>query len=156
MRVWRPLSAAARRVVPRCQDPGATEQVEASEISQAWCSRSEEASRKVGRAKMKTGCVIAIVVLVASSAHAANTPCSGKKGGISHCQGRTFVCNDGSVSASKRSCEASMGGVGLLGTSSMVPATAGACSCRSGSYCTGPRGGQFCLTDSGKKSYLPN
>ena len=105
---------------------------------------------------MKTTFAMGLIVLFATSAHAANTPCSGKKGGISHCQGRTFVCNDGSVSASKRSCEASMGGVGLLGTSSMVPATAGECSCRSGSYCTGPRGGRFCLTDSGSKSYLRN
>lgn len=33
-----------------------------------------------------------------------NRPCSGKKGGISHCQGTLFVCNDGSHSQSKRSC----------------------------------------------------
>lgn len=31
-------------------------------------------------------------------------PCSGKKGGISHCQGKKFVCNDGSISASKKIC----------------------------------------------------
>lgn len=31
-------------------------------------------------------------------------PCSGKKGGISHCQGTKFVCNDGSISASKKIC----------------------------------------------------
>lgn len=31
-------------------------------------------------------------------------PCSGKKGGISHCQGTQFVCKDGSLSASKKSC----------------------------------------------------
>lgn len=31
-------------------------------------------------------------------------PCSGKKGGISHCDGKKFVCNDGSVSASKKVC----------------------------------------------------
>ena len=37
---------------------------------------------------------------------ASNTPCSGRKGGISHCQGSTFICNDGSVSASKRNCSA--------------------------------------------------
>ncbi|NGP41548.1 hypothetical protein G4V72_07420 [Acinetobacter sp. GC2] len=31
-------------------------------------------------------------------------PCSGKKGGISHCQGTKFVCKDGSISASKKIC----------------------------------------------------
>ncbi len=29
-------------------------------------------------------------------------PCSGKKGGASHCDGSKFVCNDGSISASKK------------------------------------------------------
>lgn len=38
------------------------------------------------------------------SASAANQPCSGKKGGVSHCSGSKFVCNDGSTSASKKTC----------------------------------------------------
>lgn len=44
-------------------------------------------------------------------------PCSGSKGGISHCQGATFVCNDGSVSASKKNCSAvhGRGGSAALG-----------------------------------------
>lgn len=95
---------------------------------------------------------------------ASNTPCSGRKGGISHCQGSTFVCNDGSVSASKQNCTAYIGGgssqtVGLLGRgdTEMTPAGAqGECSCRSSHYCIGPRGGHYCLTDDGAKSYLPN
>lgn len=33
-----------------------------------------------------------------------NKPCSGKKGGISHCSGGKFVCKDGSISASKKVC----------------------------------------------------
>lgn len=37
---------------------------------------------------------------------AANQPCSRGKGGVSHCQGSQFVCNDGSVSQSKRACSA--------------------------------------------------
>ena len=37
-------------------------------------------------------------------AQAANTPCSGKKGGISHCLGQYFICNDGSTSQSKKTC----------------------------------------------------
>lgn len=31
-------------------------------------------------------------------------PCSGSKGGISHCDGSKFICNDGSTSASKKHC----------------------------------------------------
>ncbi|PUT38743.1 hypothetical protein DIZ81_13285 [Legionella taurinensis] len=33
-----------------------------------------------------------------------NTPCSGKKGGISHCLNNYFVCNDGTISQSKQIC----------------------------------------------------
>ncbi len=90
-------------------------------------------------------------------AYASNLPCSGSKGGIAGCRGETFICNDGSVSGSKRSCSAyAGGGLGLLGGSEtgMTPSVAGSCSCRSGSYCTGPRGGHFCTTDDNKKSYL--
>ncbi len=31
-------------------------------------------------------------------------PCSGSKGGISHCDGSKFVCKDGSISGSKKIC----------------------------------------------------
>lgn len=85
---------------------------------------------------------------------AANTPCSGKKGGVSHCQGRTFICNDGSVSASKKNCAAEMGAAGLLSTPEMAPVIGDECSCRSGRFCIGPRGGHYCLQDNGRKSYL--
>ena len=97
---------------------------------------------------------VAIFALGTTAAQAqGRQPCSGKKGGISHCEGSTFVCNDGSVSASKKSCSASRS------SSSSVSGFSSAgkgksCSCRSGNYCTGPRGGKYCLTDSGNKSYL--
>ncbi|SEM19515.1 hypothetical protein SAMN05428989_3331 [Pseudoxanthomonas sp. GM95] len=39
-----------------------------------------------------------------ASAAFANTPCSGSKGGVNHCANGRFVCNDGSISASKRIC----------------------------------------------------
>ena len=62
-------------------------------------------------------------------AFATNTPCSGHKGGISRCQGSTFICNDGSVSASKKNCAAYMSGssdqpLGLIdgGSGEMSPA----------------------------------
>ena len=37
-------------------------------------------------------------------ANAQNKPCSGKMGGISHCQGAKFVCKNGKISQSKRAC----------------------------------------------------
>lgn len=43
---------------------------------------------------------------------AANTPCSGKKGGIDHCEGRFFICKDGTVSQSKKNCSTEFGGSG--------------------------------------------
>lgn len=95
--------------------------------------------------------------LVAGHAFAAgNTPCSGRKGGVDHCQGERFICRDGSISASKKSCSATHQPLGLLGASPQpVPATSTTtCDCRSGTFCTGPRGGRFCLSDSGEKSYL--
>jgi hypothetical protein len=86
----------------------------------------------------------------------ANEPCSGRKGGVNHCQGSTFICNDGSVSGSKKDCRSYMGGASLMGsaTSEMAPTATGSCPCASGTYCIGPRGGHFCITDDGSKSYL--
>ncbi|MCY1548755.1 hypothetical protein D9M68_848830 [compost metagenome] len=50
--------------------------------------------------------ILAIGLLVASQTASArgNTPCSGKKGGIAHCSGAKFVCKDGTISQSKRTC----------------------------------------------------
>lgn len=59
--------------------------------------------------------------LLAWPAHAANYPCSGSKGGVAHCSGELFVCNDGSISGSKK-------------------------------VCTGPRGGQYRVSDGGTNS----
>lgn len=83
---------------------------------------------------------------------AANQPCSGRKGGIDRCDGELFVYNDGSISSSKRNCSAER-----PGTSSaplrIIDNSASACPCGGGSLCTGPRGGQYCVTASGNKSY---
>lgn len=107
--------------------------------------------------------IVVLVLLLPFVAVAANTPCSGKKGGIDKCQGDTFICRDGSVSASKRSCTAYMGGALGGSARNMAPlmsaphaaASGGeSCACRSGSYCVGPRGGHYCYTDAGRKSYL--
>lgn len=100
-----------------------------------------------------------VLATTVTQANAANYPCSGRKGGVSHCQGELFICNDGSVSGSKRSCSAEMGGgasraLGLTSQPKPTQSAGGDCSCRSGSICTGPRGGQYCYTDSGRKSYV--
>lgn len=50
--------------------------------------------------------IAAILIAFSAQASAKNTPCSGKKGGISHCQGALFICNDGSASKSKMTCAA--------------------------------------------------
>lgn len=92
--------------------------------------------------------------LMVGTAQAGNTPCSGRKGGISHCAGGSFVCIDGSISASRRICGAGSGasGAGLAPT----PAGPGSsCPCHSGRLCTGPRGGRYCLTPAGNNSYKP-
>ncbi|WP_236024223.1 YdcA family protein [Comamonas suwonensis] len=109
----------------------------------------------------KTIAACALLILVASSfnAYSANYPCSGKKGGVAHCAGEQFVCNDGSISGSKRSCSAEMGGgasraLSLMSQPKPSPSASGDCSCRSGNICTGPRGGQYCYSDSGRKSYV--
>lgn len=47
-----------------------------------------------------------LVSLLSFSVSAANYPCSKSKGGVSHCSGKIFVCNDGSTSKSKKDCTA--------------------------------------------------
>lgn len=101
---------------------------------------------------LRAAALFAALLLFSVPAAAQNKPCSGKKGGISHCEGEVFVCNDRSASASKRSCPA------YLGSSRQAPpapraAPATSCSCSSGSYCTGPRGGAYCITSTGSKRY---
>ena len=55
-------------------------------------------------AKMRLVIMTLVLAMTGMPALAANTPCSGKKGGISHCRGDKFVCKDGSTSASKKKC----------------------------------------------------
>ncbi|WP_286976850.1 hypothetical protein [Pseudomonas sp.] len=86
---------------------------------------------------------------LAQLTHAANYPCSGSKGGVARCDGPVFVCNDGSISGSKRNCSAT--GATLTPLKSVN--SSGSCPCGGGALCTGPRGGQYCITTNGKKSY---
>ncbi|HAU4278712.1 TPA: hypothetical protein F6T95_06630 [Proteus mirabilis] len=49
--------------------------------------------------------MIAVLNLLSiNTVSAQNYPCSGKKGGVSHCENGKFICNDGSTSKSKRVC----------------------------------------------------
>ncbi|ABR84622.1 hypothetical protein ABZR71_00025 [Pseudomonas paraeruginosa] len=109
---------------------------------------------------MKLGPFASIALFLLSAcalpALAANSPCSGKKGGIAGCDGDIFLCNDGSISASKRSCAAYFGNAGGAAEQPAVQRLRGTpdgCACGSGTFCTGPRGGVYCLTPGGKKSY---
>ncbi|WP_228884126.1 hypothetical protein [Stenotrophomonas rhizophila] len=100
------------------------------------------------------GWLLLALGMASAAATAGNTPCSGRKGGVSHCAAGQFVCNDGSISASKKVCAAAGGSSGAR-LAPLAPAAAGSCPCSSGRLCTGPRGGRYCLTPSGNKSYKP-
>ncbi|WP_425274865.1 hypothetical protein [Pseudomonas aegrilactucae] len=94
-----------------------------------------------------------MLMLSSTLSLAANTPCSGRKGGIAGCSGDAFLCNDGSISASKRRCPAYTGNRQARPAVQPLQGHADSCRCASGTYCTGPRGGVYCLTPSGQKSY---
>ena len=99
--------------------------------------------------------VLLMAFSMASAAQAANTPCSGMKGGVSHCANGKFVCNDGSISASKKICTVDNAQRQTFAppVNTTAPRNNSACPCGSGTLCTGPRGGRYCLTPSGNKSY---
>ena len=96
--------------------------------------------------------IVLLLCVISGSAWAGNTPCSGKKGGIDRCDGDLFLCNDGSISASKKSCSSIYGDSNQARPQTLLKSADG-CTCGSGSFCTGPRGGVYCLTPSGNKSY---
>ncbi|MGV8676932.1 YdcA family protein [Pseudomonas aeruginosa] len=102
-------------------------------------------------------CLVIAVALCLSSleAVAANTPCSGRKGGVASCDGDLFLCNDGSISGSKKSCSAYMGSDGAPpARAQKILDDTGECACGTSTFCTGPRGGVYCLTSTGNKSYV--
>jgi endonuclease G len=61
--------------------------------------------------------IILLILLFLPITSWSATPCSGKKAGISHCNGTQFVCNDGSVSKSIKDCSVYFNG----GSSSVTP-----------------------------------
>ncbi|ROL84763.1 hypothetical protein [Pseudomonas protegens] len=96
---------------------------------------------------------VCLLLLCSAAAQAANQPCSGKKGGIARCDGELFLCNDGSISASKKNCALMFGQRSSTPRAEPLLRDTQGCTCGSGSFCTGPRGGVYCLTPSGNKSY---
>ncbi len=52
-------------------------------------------------------CLLAFVLAIFSGSALAGLPCSGSRGGVARCEGDSFVCADGAVSQSKKSCQAS-------------------------------------------------
>lgn len=57
-----------------------------------------------GKQMIRAFIVGVVLTLGCSGAQATNTPCSKGKGGIKACQNGKFLCNDGSISASKKVC----------------------------------------------------
>ena len=49
----------------------------------------------------------AVLITLSGSALAGRAPCSGARGGIIGCDGVAFMCADGAVSQSKKSCQKS-------------------------------------------------
>jgi len=58
---------------------------------------------------MKKSLLVLLMTITPFASHAGNLPCSGSKGGISHCEGSAFICNDGSSSSSQKDCSLVMG-----------------------------------------------
>lgn len=54
--------------------------------------------------KIALGLVFALGFASFADAGRGLQPCSGTKGGVKQCQGGKFVCNDGSISGSKKIC----------------------------------------------------
>ncbi|MDQ0082450.1 hypothetical protein J2W35_002809 [Variovorax boronicumulans] len=113
-------------------------------------SRRDRARRRVSWPQL----LLAAAALIGSGGSAANYPCSGGKGGVARCNGALFICNDGSISGSKKNCSTELGAPALNLVAPQRAAAGGDCSCRSNNICTGPRGGQYCLSDTGAKSYV--
>ncbi|MFK4618998.1 hypothetical protein ABIF50_002275 [Bradyrhizobium diazoefficiens] len=60
-------------------------------------------ARSLARAQVWATALLVFLGSV-SIAEARNTPCSGKKGGVSDCENGKFVCKNGTISQSKLTC----------------------------------------------------
>jgi endonuclease G len=71
---------------------------------------------------MKKSLLLSLLLLPLIS-KAANLPCSGSKGGVNHCEGSKFICNDGTASSSTKDCSAVMGVTTPSNTANTTPVT---------------------------------
>ena len=61
--------------------------------------------------EMKKSLLLALSLCLSMPVLAQNTPCSGKKGGVKACTSDgKFMCNNGTISQSKKTCGGSYGG----------------------------------------------
>jgi endonuclease G len=67
--------------------------------------------------------LLLILLLIPITGWSSGAPCSGKKLGISHCDGSQFVCNDGSVSRSTKDCSSYYGGTAKFISSETTKST---------------------------------
>lgn len=107
-----------------------------------------------GTGRMLKKMTLVLCAWAIASAVFANTPCSGSKGGINHCANGRFVCNDGSVSASKRICS---GGeeYGCVVADTSCPGFVGRLLLQHGNVLRRPARWTLLSTPSGRKSYIP-
>lgn len=87
---------------------------------------------------------------------AANTPCFASKGGIAGCNGDLILCNDGFISGSKKSCAAYMSNFSSssqAGPEQMLNSSDDYL-CGTETFSIGSGCGVYCLTPTGKKSYV--
>ncbi|UNU74121.1 hypothetical protein LU293_04285 [Moraxella nasovis] len=54
--------------------------------------------------KLITALVASTLLVTTPALAKGKQPCSGKKGGISHCSNGKFVCKDGTISKSEKVC----------------------------------------------------
>ena len=96
--------------------------------------------------------VLGLILMLSSlSVLAANTPCSGRKGGIAGCDGDVFLCNDGSISASKKSCTAYTGNRLARPAVQPLQGRSQSCSCVAVRTVPGHGAGCFALRLPGRK-----
>jgi hypothetical protein len=48
--------------------------------------------------------ILMIVAVLIHPVYSSNYPCSGKRGGVSHCEKGRFICKDNRASQSKKTC----------------------------------------------------
>jgi endonuclease G len=72
---------------------------------------------------MKKRLLALLIFSTSLVSYADSLPCRGSKGGVNHCEGSKFICNDGTASTSKKDCSAVMGQSTSSSSTVTVPST---------------------------------